>query len=219
MDKITMKEAGRYANFLDRTIEDLINLSHYNMNSKIYSVIEYHKKSASYQNAKDETIEVEFEDHAEIDIPKLTVLLQDLFLEKADLAESIAEAKKELLIKIDDQNSMNLDSALEYAKLLRRFSDSYLKPLASKKNSKSKEDRTGYAFNVEGNQTPYIYETEIITKIIYDTKPLNKIIKENNYLADRISEAIDKAMGLNSVAFKPKFNYLDSYEDIIDKYK
>ncbi|MGJ0845435.1 hypothetical protein ACR77J_01995 [Tissierella praeacuta] len=219
MNKMTMKEAGRYANFLDRTIEELIYLSNYGMDSKIYSITEIHKKSASYKDALDETIEVEFEDDTEIDIPQLTLLLEDLFFEKAMLAESISEAKKSLKIKIDKTRNMNLDSALEYAKLLRRFSETYLRPLANRKNKKTKEKRTGYAFNMEGNQTPYIYEAEVITTIIYNTIPLSEKIKTNNYLADRISEGIDMAMSLESVEFSPKFNYLDSCEDIINQYK
>lgn len=114
---------------------------------------------------------------------------------------------------------MNLDAALEYAKLLRRFSESYLRPLSTKKDRKTKEKRTGYAFNVEGNQTPYIYDAEIITKVIFDTRPLAEKIKINNRLADKISQRIDLAMNLESVDFTPKFSYLDSCEDIISKYK
>ena len=72
---------------------------------------------------------------------------------------------------------------------------------------------------MEGNQTPYIYEAEVITTIIYNTIPLSEKIKTNNYLADRISEGIDMAMSLESVEFSPKFNYLDSCEDIINQYK
>lgn len=219
MEKMTMKEAGRYANFLNKTIDELIYLSTYSMDSKIYSITEIHKKSASYKDAVDETIEVEFEDDIEIDIPNLTKLLEDLFYDKSYLAESIAEAKKDLIIKIDDIKDMNLDSAIEYAKLLRRFSDSYLRVLAEKKDKKTKERRTGYAFNVEGNQTPYIYEAEVITTIAYDRKPLSEKIKINNLLADRISERIDLAMNLESVNFMPKFSYLDRPEDIINDYK
>lgn len=219
MEKMTMKEAGRYANFLDRTIDELIYLANYGMDSKIYSITENHRKSASYKDAIDEIIEVEFEDDVEIDVPNLTLLLEDLFLEKSMLAESIAEAKKSLIIKIDENRNMNLDAALEYAKLLRRFSESYLRPLANRKDKKSKEKRTGYAFNVEGNQAPYIYEAEVITKVIYETRPLSEKIKANNYLADIISEKIDMAMNLESVEFIPKFNYLDRCEDIINQYK
>lgn len=219
MEKMTMKEAGRYANFLDKTIDELIYMSTYGMDSKIYSVTEIHKKSASYKDAADETIEVEFEDDCDIDIAKLTELLEDLFIEKSMLAESIAETKKNLIIEIDDNKNMNLDAALEYAKLLRRFSESYLRPLSNRKDRKTKEKRTGYAFNVEGNQTPYVYEAEVITKIIYDTKPLADKIKSNNQLADRISQKIDTTMNLESIEFTPKFNYLDSCEDIINQYK
>lgn len=214
-----MKEAGRYANFLDRTIDELIYMANNEMDSKIYSITEIHKKSASYKDAADETIEVEFEDDSEIDIENLTKLLEDLFMEKAKLAQSIAEAKKDLIIEIEDNDNMNLDAALEYAKLLRRFSESYLRPLSTKKDRKTKEKRTGYAFNVEGNQTPYIYDAEIITKVIFDTRPLAEKIKINNGLADKISQRIDLAMNLESVDFTPMFSYLDSYEDIISKYK
>lgn len=219
MERMTMKEAGRYANFLNKTIDELIYLSTYGMDSKIFSITEIHKKSASYKDAVDETIEVEFEDDIEIDIPNLTKLLDDLFYEKSFLAESIAEAKKDLIIKIDDNKDMNLDAAIEYAKLLRRFSELYLRGLAEKKDKKTKERRTGYAFNVEGNQTPYIYEAEVITTIVYDRKPLSEKIKINNLLADRISERIDLAMNLESVDFIPKFSYLDRPEDIINEYK
>lgn len=219
MERMTMKEAGRYANFLNKTIDELIYLSTYGMDSKIFSITEIHKKSASYKDAVDETIEVEFEDDIEIDIPNLTKLLDDLFYEKSFLAESIAEAKKDLIIKIDDNKDMNLDAAIEYAKLLRRFSELYLRGLAEKKDKKTKERRTGYAFNVEGNQTPYIYEAEVITTIAYDRKPLSEKIKINNLLADRISERIDLAMNLESVDFIPKFSYLDRPEDIINQYK
>lgn len=219
MERMTMKEAGRYANFLNKTIDELIYLSTYGMDSKIFSITEIHKKSASYKDAVDETIEVEFEDDIEIDIPNLTKLLDDLFYEKSFLAESIAEAKKDLIIKIDDNKDMNLDAAIEYAKLLRRFSELYLRGLAEKKDKKTKERRTGYAFNVEGNQTPYIYEAEVITTIAYDRKPLSEKIKINNLLADRISERIDLAMNLESVDFIPKFSYLDRPEDIINEYK
>lgn len=219
MGKMTMKEAGRYANFLDRIIDELIYMANYEMDSKIYSVIETHKKSASYRDATDEIIEVEFEDNSEIDVPNLTKLVEELFIEKSNLAQSIAEAKKDLNIEIDGIENMNLDAALEYAKLLRRFSESYLRPLANRKDRKSKEKRTGYAFNVEGNQTPYIYEAEIITKIIFDTKSLSEKIKENNQLADKISQKIDMAMSIESVEVTPKFNYLDSSQDIISRYK
>ena len=219
MEKVTMKEAGRYANFLDKMIDELIYMANYGMDSKIYSVIETHKKSASYKDATDEIIEVEFEDESEIDVANLTKLLEELFVEKSDLAQSIAETKKNLNIEIDAAKIMNLDAALEYAKLLRKFSESYLRPLASKKDRKSKEKRTGYAFNVEGNQTPYIYEAEIITKVIFDTQSLSEKIKANNQLADKISQKIDMVMSLESVEFNPKFSYLDSSEDIINRYK
>ncbi|MBU5438472.1 hypothetical protein KQI42_10655 [Tissierella sp. MSJ-40] len=218
MEKMTIKECGRYANFLDRTISNLIQISNYNLNSKIYSVTEIHKKSASYKEAEDEIVEVEYEDTLDIDIPELTNLLENLVEEKAQLADKIAEAKKDISIELEGKKPMNLDSSIEYAKLLRRLSSDYLNNLATKKDKKSKEKRTGYAFNVEGNQTAYYYETEIITSIVYDKEPLIKKDKETRKMADKISEKIEQAMSKNIVDFEPKYSYLDSIEDIVEKH-
>lgn len=216
MEKMTIKESGRYANFLDRTIDHLIQISNYELNSKIHSVKEIHKKSASYKEAEDEIIEVEYEDILDIDIIELTNLLEKVIEEKALLADKIADAKKEISIELEGRNSMNLDSSVEYAKLLRRFSSNYLNNLANNKDKKTKEKRTGYAFNVEGNQTSYYYETEVLTTVLYDREQLIKKDKETRKNADKISEKIEQAMNKNIVEFEPKYNYLDSIEDIVE---
>lgn len=218
MEMMTIKESGRYANFLDRTIDHLIQSPNYEVSSKIFSVKEIHKKSASYKEAEDEIVYVEYEDILDIDIPQLTDLLEQLIEEKALLADKIAEAKKGISIELEGKIPMNLDSSIEYAKLLRRFSSHYLSSLTTNKDSKSKEKRTGYAFNIEGNQTSYYYETEVLTTVLYDREQLIKKDKQTRKAADKISQKIEQAMNKNIVEFEPKYNYLDSIEDIVEDY-
>lgn len=218
MEKITIKEAGRYANFLDRSISLLSTLVYHGLNSKLIEVVETHKKSMSYKEAEDEIINVEFEDDIDIDIDVLNNIINELVEEKVTLANAIAEAKKNVSIKVDEDKSINLDSSIEYAKILRRISDEFYRPLISKKENKVKEQKKAYAFNVEGNQTPYYYEAEIETVLKYDKNEFIKKDKLNKMLADKISEKIEKAMSSDIVDFKPKYSYLDSIEDIVNKH-
>lgn len=218
MEKLTIKEAGRYANFLDKAIASLSTLSSYGLNSKLIEVVETHKKSIAYKEAQDEVITVLFEDEIDVEVEVLTEVIESLVKEKIMLADAIAEAKKEIRIDIDDSFSMNLDSSIEHAKLLRRISDDYFRNLINKKESNRKEQHRAYAFNAEGNQTPYLYETEISTTLKYDRATFIKKDKDNKMLADKISERIEKAMSSDIVDFKVSYSYLDSIKDIIEKH-
>ena len=217
MQKLTIKEAGRYANFLDRTLESLTMLSYRGLESKLYETKELHKKSVSYKEAEDETIEVEYESIVDIDVEDLTDLISEIVSEKALLADRIADAKKVIKIEVDDK-VLNLDSSIEYAKLLRRVSDNYLRRLGRLKDSKKKEQRRGYAFNVEGNQTAYFYETEIITSLLFNKEELIEKDKEYRMLADKLSEKVEQAMSQELVEFEPTYSYLDTLEDVIAKF-
>lgn len=217
MDKITIKEAGRYANFLERTLDKLTNLSYRGLESKIFKSEELHKKSASYKEAEDDTITIEYEDIVDISVEDLTKLILSIVKEKATLADMIAEAKKGISIEVDDI-SMNLDSSIEYAKVLRKVSDNYFKNLSRMKDSKRKEQERGYAFNVEGNQTGYFYEKEITTTLQFDKTEIIEKDKEQRMLADKLSEKIEQAMSQPLVKFEPTYSYLDTFEDVINKY-
>lgn len=217
MDKITIKEAGRYANFLERTLDRLTALSYRGLESKIFKSEELHKKSASYKEAEDDTITIEYEDVVDISVEDLTKLILSIVKEKATLADMIAEAKKGISIEVDDI-SMNLDSSIEYAKVLRKVSDNYFKNLSRMKDSKRKEQERGYAFNVEGNQTGYFYEKEITTTLQFDKTEIIEKDKEQRMLADKLSEKIEQSMSQPLVEFEPTYSYLDTFEEVIKKY-
>lgn len=217
MEKISIKEAGRYANFLDRTLSELTGLIYGQLDSKLMDVTETHKKSEAYKEAEDEIIKVEFEDKIDIELDKLTNIIEKIVEEKINLANAITEAKRNIVIKVEDKK-MDLDSSIEYAKLLRKVCDDYFRILIGKKESKRKTNERAYAFNVEGNQTPYIYEVETETVLKFDKNTFIQKDKENRILADSISKEVDKAMNDDIVSFDPCYSYLDSIEDIISKY-
>lgn len=215
MGNMTIKEAGRYANFLEEIRQKFSNLAYHGIDSKLIKRTETHKKSEAYKEVEDEIIEEEFEDEIDVEIDILTEILDDIIKEKILLANAIAGAKKEIEIDVES-TKMDLDSSIEYAKLLRRMSSDYFGPLTLRKERKFKKTGTAYAFNIEGNQTPYYYEIEIEETLKYDKNKYVRKDKENRLLADKISQEIDKAMNNDIVDFEPKYNYLDSMEDIIN---
>ena len=214
MENMTIKEAGRYANFLDEIRRNFSHLTYRGIDSKLIKRVETHKKSDAYKEAEDEIIEEEFEDTVDVEIDILTEILDDIIEEKILLASAIAKAKKEIVIDVDNKK-MDLDSSIEYAKLLRKMSIDYFNPLICRKEKKAKRTGTAYAFNMEGNQTPYYYEIEIEETLKYNKEEYIKKDKENRLLADKISQEIDRVMNSDIVDFEPKYNYLDSMEDII----
>ena len=219
MEKLTIKEAGRYANFLNMSLMKLSNLAYSGLDSKLIKRVEKHKKSEAYKQAEDEIIEVEFEDIVDVELETLTDIINDLVIEKIALADAIANAKKDISINVEDNKYIGLDPAIEYAKALRKMSTNFYLPLITRKDEKEKTTQRAYAFNVEGNQTPYFYEAEIETTLRYDKDKYVEKNKKVKMLADKISEEIDRAMSSDIVEFKPKYNYLDRIEDIIDKYQ
>ena len=157
MSKLTIKESGRYANFLDKTLDKLTGLAYRGLESQLYETEEFHKRSESLSGAEDKTIKTEYESIVDISVEDLTELIAQIVVEKASLADKIAEAKKTIAIEVKD-NTMNLDSSIEYAKILRKVSNDYLSRLGRLRDSKRVENMRGYSFNVEGNQTPlHIY--------------------------------------------------------------
>lgn len=217
-NKLTLKEAGRYANTLKKHIDDIIMLPHFGLEGKMYTTTELHKRKASYKEAEDETIIVEYDGNIDVEISDLDNVLFTLLEEKAKLAEAISEGKKGIKLVVEGEDiTRNLDSAIEYAKTLRRISQSYFEAFINLRDSKRKSQGKAYGMNVEGNQMPYYYEIETVTTLNYDKDKYVEKDKEIKIKADRISEAIERASTEPSIEFVPKFNYLDSLEDVVSK--
>ena len=216
---MSIKEAGRYANSLSKLQDKLAFIIVNGMNSKLYKEVEIHKKSEAYSEHLDETIETEHDDMVDAELSEALALLDEIVKEKVSLACEIQKAKRLISINIPGSElDLDLDTAIEYAKLLRDVSASVYLPLRSRKSSKRKIRGTGYAFNVEGNQSSYNYEVEVITSILFNNSEMTKKDKETRFLADTLSQEVDKEMSKELVNHSPKFNYLDSIQDVVAEF-
>lgn len=214
MNKLTIKEAGRYSNFLKEKMNEINYLAAYGLDNKVRTTIETHKRSEAIADGVDEEIEVEGREvDVEIDIDSLNILVDDILEEKILLAIAIGKAKKTIEI-VDGKEVLDLDSAIEYSKTLRGFIERYYLNFTELKPSTSKKQGVGYTFNIEGNQVSYQYPIEIETTLNIDKEYYIKRLKEAKLKADKISQSIETSMSSNIVEFVPRYSYLDSLEDM-----
>lgn len=216
---LSIKEAGRYSNFLQNTLQELYRLSWSGMEPKLVEKTVLHKKSLAKEGLEDEEILVKEEGSISEDVTleKVVSLIDELMLEKALLTKEINLAKAEIEIEFDGK-VLGLDSAIEYAKLSRECSELFYRHLLlNREEGVSKGYDRGYTFNVEGNQVSFQYETETTTKLLFDKEEYKEKEKEMLLKADSLSEEIDKQFTRKIVNFNPKHSYLDSVNDLLSK--
>lgn len=84
--------------------------------------------------------------------------------------------------------------------------------------SKRIERGTDYKFNVEGNQTQYYYDVEVIVEDAFDREKARNAAKDLVSKADEVSAAIDSAMVNTKVDYEPPFDVNDSFEDVMEAF-
>lgn len=214
---ISIKEAGRYANFLKANIE-LLQRCIVDQDL-IYKVTETHLRSKVLKDAED-TIEIkDAEVVVDIKVEDGVFLLKKLIDEKMMLAKAIRKGKSSLYIDWEvDGERLQLDEAVEYAKNLRECAQSTLSYLATKKNEELIENGIGYMINKEGNQTQYFYDIKIIKQINYDRNIIKAQHKSILKKADKLSEEIDRVMIAKAIDYEMEYSFHDSLEDIATEY-
>jgi hypothetical protein len=225
MEKINLKEAGRFSNFFNSILAKINNSIYEEAKYseipnlvQLQKITETHKKSLAL-----DTEDIVKEDTSEylLKIDELKNLTRLIILEKINLSNAIAKAKKEELldIKIEDK-VYAFDSAIEYTKLLQKTSASFYGVLLDSKNSEVKETRgRDYTFNEEGNQVEYLYPIEIKTESFINKTEIRKDNQEIKKLSNLLSMEIDNISTLKVIKFESKFNYLDSFEELIQNFK
>lgn len=214
---LSIKEACRYANFLNNTISSLrYELEYGDVSTK---TVEKHLKSKAVKDLEDEVIDVTPERRYDIKSHDLSHLIYSLIKDKLILSIAINDAKKDLEIDWKENGkSLNLDSAVEYNKTLRELAKRSLSGLKEYKNSESIKNGKVFVSNVEGNQVPYIYQIEVTETIDFDKNVINNLYKKILKDTDSISELIDEAMLKKVVDYTPKHDLHDSIEDIVNDY-
>lgn len=79
---------------------------------------------------------------------------------------------------------------------------------------------TGYGqkFNVEGNQTEYKYDVEIVETDAYDRKEAKELLKKLASESDVVSNHIDRIKVNTIVNFTPSYNVNDTFDDAMNEY-
>ena len=215
---INIKEAGRYANFIQGKINALMNFLD---DEDVYMTThETHFKSKALKSEEDEEIKEELNKELDLTVEDAVFLIKELIDKKMELSTSINYAKASLYVDwVEKENKLPLDTAIEYAKNLRSFALTNLEKLS---NSKGKEYTTrgvSQLINKEGNQNDYCYEIKVVKKINYDRNIAKKQCKNLLNKADLLSEEIDKAMLKKIIDFDTTYCVHDSLEDIAEAFK
>ena len=199
-----LKEAFRYQN----TLKDMIYEAKMFLLTRdnITKITEIHKKSTACEDAEDEIKEIN-KSKNEVEPNVIIDLLYDLVKEKNAVTMAIAEAKKSA--------KFDLDAAIEVNKLNQELAGVY-KKLSNIKSSEDVITGTGYTFNVDGNQTSYVYEIQRTSQINYDREHVRKLQKKLDRESDAKSLEIESLILETEVPIEPKFEVGDTLDDVLE---
>jgi len=206
---VNLKDAFRYQNVLERLAngaEAAICLT-----SNTMKVTKTHLRSKVSSDFKDET---ELIDEADALDPNLVIKFMARVIEEREkLTTAIGEAKRNLHGSIGD-----LDAAVE-ANKYRQNAAKRIKAMLGVKASKKIERGTGYTFNAEGTQVPYVYDVEVVSEEQFDRAMAKRMVQKLLAKADEVSAAIDDAVINTMVNYKAPWPVNDSFEDILAAFK
>lgn len=216
---LTIKDSGRYANYLAGLINSIQNLMY--PASNYTKTTETHFKSKGNPEAADEIIPTEVDRIFSGQIQDMAYLAKELIDEKLKLAIAIETAKRGLSFGwTEDGTELTLDTAYEYNKNIRALmSSSCVGRISVAKPTVRKTMGAAYKINVEGNQATYRYDIETKTEIDFDKNIIKDLSKKVLDDADKISTLIDQAELKEIVDFTPTYSVRDSFEDVIATYE
>lgn len=202
---MNLKEAFTYQNFLDRlavnATESIRDRSH------AFIVHQTHKRKAANVDAEDTTEIVDAGEFSENDD---VIRFMDRVIElKHDLSAAITNAKMSV--------EFDMDAELD-ANRLRRSAADALKQMLRFTSSTRTEKATDYKFNVEGNQTSYRYDVEIVMEERFDRAAAKSRLRDLLRKADEVSAKIDTAMVTTEVEFDAPFDVNDTFEDAMEEF-
>lgn len=199
---MNLKESFRYQNFLD-TMMRAASAS-IQQRDHCLKVTKTHLRSKANPDAGDVTESVEGEVFfANNDV---VAFMAWLVKEREKLTAAIGEAKASI--------GFDIDAAIETNKFRQTVNRS-VKSMLRYTPSKSVEQGRDYKFNVEGNQTPYIYDIEVVSEEAYDRTSAKTLMREMISKADEVSTAIDAAMINTKVNYAPAFDVNETFDDVM----
>ncbi len=200
-----LKEAFRMQNHLnDMSNQAVMFLAD---TSNVTRTKEEHLRSKSNPKAENETVEIKRQTDMVAD--KVIELYLDVLEERNKLSKAIGKAKT--LADIDIDAAIASNKAKQEA--VSRFEN-----LSRLKSSETSTNGKDFLINAEGNQTPYIYTVRSVTTIDFDREAVKGIIRRLQRETDDVSSKIDLLNVTLEVAYTPKYDIGDTFEDAYDKY-
>lgn len=199
---MNLKESFRYQNFLDMMMRHAS--ASIQQRDHCLKVTKTHLRNKANPDASDviETVEGEVFFANDDVVAFMTWLVK----EREKLTTAIGAAKASI--------GFDIDAAIETNKF-RQTVNSSIKSMLRYAPTKRVEQGRDYKFNVEGNQTPYIYEIEVVSEEAYDKTGAKTLMREMISKADEVSAAIDAAMINTKVDYEPVFDVNETFDDVM----
>lgn len=203
---MNLKESFRYQKFLDNLMRSAS--ASIQTREHCLTVTKKHLRNKANPEVQDLTEVVQCENAFAANDDVITFMIW-LVEEREKLTTAIGKAKNSI--------GFDLDATIETNKFRQCLSGS-IKGMLYYTPSKKMESGRDYKFNVEGNQTPYVYEIEVTAKEAYDRIGAKKKMKSMILAADKASAEIDAAMINTIVDYTPVYDVNESFEDIMEQF-
>lgn len=203
---MNLKESFRYQKFL----ESLMHGASASIQQRDHCLktIKTHMKNKANAEAENitEVVECENSFYPNDDVLEFMVWLVN---ERNKLTTAIGKAKASI--------GFDMDAAVETNKF-RQLVNSSVKAMLRYTSSKRAEQGRDYKFNVEGNQTPYYYDIEVVTEEAYDRGMAKEVMRNMISVSDKISADIDAAMINTVVEYMPLYDVNESFDDVMAEF-
>lgn len=199
---MTLKEAFRYRNFLNRLTNDIVQAMC--VRDNIMATVNTHNMHAANPEASDKTEEVKNPNPT--DINAALRLYQRVVDEVAELTSAIEKAKAGLDFSID---------ACIQGNIQRQTMARNIQNILRNKASETTETGRAYKFNETGEQVPYVYDITINKTERFDRATFKQAMNDALKSADAISSKIDTAMVTTVVDYTMPWDVNATLEDIL----
>lgn len=203
---MNLKEAFRYQKFLqdmlDSAVNSLIIKTHCIKQTKNHLRNIVDEKLSNY--SEETTPENEYFEN-----DKVIGFTLSIIEEREKICAAIKEAKNNAELDIDAAIQINMS---------RQHLIRGLQYMMNYKPGRRIETGYGQKFNVEGNQTEYKYDVEIVETDAYDRKEAKELLKKLASESDVVSNHIDRIKVNTIVNFTPSYNVNDTFDDAMNEY-
>ena len=201
---MNLKDSYRYANYLD----SLLNRAYMYLGNKgfVTTTKQNHLRSKANKEAEDEIMNVQKPFDVDFTPNNIIDFVVKVLTEKEALSNAIAAAKASTEINIDNAVAMNKKKQ-GFVYILNGIVN--LKP-----TEKTVAGRA-YKFDINNEQKPYVYDITETTTIDFDRNDVKALIRKYNKECDEISSKLDAIEINTEVAFVPRWDVNDVFEDIV----